>query len=219
MDGGNCTQDDMTLRSAVMDSPVWTNCSNAAGATLRSIEPQDAESAKTLCGSATCTAFLSSMEKQTPNCVLVGDTPKNSMNLRTMFQISYGCTPAAAGAQCSLIDSVNFKTATETPVWTNCSTFLKLPQDTTVDKVMLEKNANATSLAAGFCNSTCPQYLLSVMKLLPSCGMEGRDHSDPTLLYTLCPNAKPVNKSGASTLSVSLWSCVVVLVTAVATLF
>ncbi|KDO19163.1 hypothetical protein SPRG_15686 [Saprolegnia parasitica CBS 223.65] len=137
------------------------------------------------------------------------------MSLKTMFQMSYGCTPAAAGAQCSLIDMVNFRTAAMTPVWANCSAFLKLPQGTTIDKVMPKDDV--TSLPAGFCNSTCPQYLLSVMQSLPSCTSGGKNISDPSVVYTLCPNVKP-NKSGASTLSVFVWSYGVVLVTAVATL-
>ncbi|EQC32014.1 hypothetical protein SDRG_10213 [Saprolegnia diclina VS20] len=211
--GGTCTQDDVTINSAVYDETVWANCTNA-GATLQTTKLDGAESIQKLCASATCKSFVSLMETKVPNCVLAGDTPANSINLKTAFLMSYGCTPAAAGAPCTLIDTVTMMMAGSTPVWANCSTFLKLDADATIEKVMPDKTANATSLPTGFCTSTCPLFILSVMKALPSCTIGGMNISDPTTMYTLCPNVKP---SAASTKSVFLWSYVVLLLTAFAT--
>ncbi|KDO19161.1 hypothetical protein SPRG_15684 [Saprolegnia parasitica CBS 223.65] len=123
------------------------------------------------------------------------------------------------GATCTTGDLTLHNVMMKSPVWANCSTFVELPDGATIVNILPIASATATSLPAGFCTSTCPQYLLSVVKSLPSCTLNGKNISDPSVLSTLCPNAKLENKSGASTLSVFLWSYVVVFVTAVATLF
>ncbi|KDO19166.1 hypothetical protein SPRG_15689 [Saprolegnia parasitica CBS 223.65] len=214
--GGACTAGDMMTNLAVFQTPVWPNCSTAMNATMEAITPTSPAAIQTLCASATCTAFLSSMEKRLPNCVVAGDVSKNSVNIKSTFQSMFGCTRAAVGAPCTMIDMATVMTTAKTPVWANCSTFLKLPEGATIDKVMPKDDA--MSLPAGFCTSTCPQYLLSMVKSFPPCTIDGKNISDPTELYTLCPNVKP-DKSGAATFGVFTWSYAVVLVTAVVVLF
>ncbi|KDO18150.1 hypothetical protein SPRG_16447 [Saprolegnia parasitica CBS 223.65] len=177
--GAWCTSVDDALFNIALSTPAWANCTSALGATLLSLAPEDIASAYTLCGSATCRAFIASVADTLPNCWMTSGT-----NTRTLFQQVFGCTPATMGGPCTMIDQYGAQSTMQaSTVWSNCSNVLGWP---TSFQIVARHLASPPS---GFCQSPCPRYLLSVLRALPHCTVEGGQFIDDLMpVYSTCPD-------------------------------
>ncbi|KDO18775.1 hypothetical protein SPRG_15565 [Saprolegnia parasitica CBS 223.65] len=184
--GGACTTADSILYHGLrFDEPVWLNCSSGKNTYLDGLDANTTENAKALCGSATCSAFFNSMAKVMPNCV-----DKYGGNTMDKFRSLAGCTPAAVGANCSMIDHAVMHGARDAILWFNCSTFLNNSYLKTFGALDDTVSYMYENLPSGFCTSTCPANYLWIKKTLPSCTSYGMMLSDPSPLYRICPSLK-----------------------------
>ncbi|KDO22322.1 hypothetical protein SPRG_12782 [Saprolegnia parasitica CBS 223.65] len=180
--GGACTTGDVILVNGLMiHEPVWLNCSSDKNKNLYYLSAATTEEAKTLCASSTCTAFINSIAKLMPNCVR-----EDGNNTMDEFRHRFGCTPAAVGANCSMVDMVVKYDAHGARLWSNCSTFLNASPTTTLGDLAYGVAETPGDLPSGFCASTCPANYLSTRKTFSS--LEPAPTPAPTPTPMLLPS-------------------------------